>query len=311
MPGQKVRLHLEIAVDTWFTGGTRISIPEVPGLVILQNEQFAANASESRDGATWVIQRWTLDLFPQRAGSFEVPPIRLNLKVNGGSAGNVKGQVFAPPTSFEATLPAALEQAEQWVAAPAFSARQQLDREPGALRVGDAFERRIDLEAADIMAMMLPALQATSVEGLASYTEPPMLDNSSNRGEMKATRSQVISYIAEAPGDYILPAMEFLWWDTGSAQLQVVELPAVEVTVTGSGAAAAGKRAPLLSPRQLLAAAAALLALLLTAWLGRTLLPRLPWSPMRRSLTTAVEFIAALRRPALPPSLNPGNSAGD
>ena len=47
VPGQKVTLTLEITTDRWFTGGTRIGIPEVPGLVILQTEQFASNASET------------------------------------------------------------------------------------------------------------------------------------------------------------------------------------------------------------------------------------------------------------------------
>ena len=41
VPGQRVQLTIKIATDTWFTGGTRIGIPEVPGLVILQTEQFA------------------------------------------------------------------------------------------------------------------------------------------------------------------------------------------------------------------------------------------------------------------------------
>jgi len=50
VPGQKVTLTLEIATDRWFAGGTRIGIPEVPGLVILQTEQFASNASETHNG---------------------------------------------------------------------------------------------------------------------------------------------------------------------------------------------------------------------------------------------------------------------
>ena len=79
VPGQKVTLTLEIATDRWFAGGTRIGIPEVPGLVILQTEQFASNASETHNGQTWAIQRWTLDVFPQRAGDFTIGPIPLQL----------------------------------------------------------------------------------------------------------------------------------------------------------------------------------------------------------------------------------------
>ena len=45
VPGQHLRLLIEVATTRWFTGGTRIDIPEVPGLVVLQTEQFASNAS--------------------------------------------------------------------------------------------------------------------------------------------------------------------------------------------------------------------------------------------------------------------------
>jgi len=79
VPGQKARLLVEIATDRWFTGGTRIRIPEVPGLVILQTEQFASNASESRRGQSWVVQRWTLDVYAQRPGDFRIPAMRLDV----------------------------------------------------------------------------------------------------------------------------------------------------------------------------------------------------------------------------------------
>ena len=80
VPGQKLSLILEVATDRWFSGGTRIRIPEVPGLVIVQTEQFASNASENRRGQSWVVQRWTLDVYPQRAGEFSIPPLRLQVQ---------------------------------------------------------------------------------------------------------------------------------------------------------------------------------------------------------------------------------------
>ncbi len=92
VPGQKSALILEIATDSWFTGGTRISIPEVEGLVILQTEQFANNASELRGGQNWVIQRWSLDVYPQRVGQFTVPALPIALKVSSGGTSQ-------PPTS--------------------------------------------------------------------------------------------------------------------------------------------------------------------------------------------------------------------
>ena len=39
VPGQHLRLLIEVATTRWFTGGTRIDIPEVPGLVVAVDEE--------------------------------------------------------------------------------------------------------------------------------------------------------------------------------------------------------------------------------------------------------------------------------
>ena len=76
MVGQKLALEITIATDRWFKGGTRIRLPEVSGLVFLQTEQFASNASEQRQGQSWVLQRWSIDVYPRQEGSFAGPKHR-------------------------------------------------------------------------------------------------------------------------------------------------------------------------------------------------------------------------------------------
>jgi hypothetical protein len=309
VPGQRGRLVIEIATDRWFSGGTRIRIPEVPGLVLLQTEQFAANASETRNGRSWVIQRWTLDLYPQRAGRFDIPGPQLTLKVNGGSSGDIEGSLRAPSVSFEVSLPPALAQVgdEHWVAAPEFTVSQQVDRSLETLAVGDAFTRDISFQASDVLAMMLPVFRATEQPGLAAYPDPPRLDNSSNRGRTRARREQRITYLVEVGGTYRLPAQEYLWWNTTTGELQLLSLPAVEFTVTGN--AATQDRAA--SPRQLAFAAALLAVLAGLAWLAYRLLPGLPRERIAEPLRRTLALLRDLRRPALPATLNPDNSVGD
>ena len=310
VPGQKLSLNLTIATDRWFTGGTRLGIPEVPGLVILQTEQFASNASENRGGTSWVIQRWSLDVYPQRPGDFTIPPIRLQLQVNDGEAGDVEGELYSPSTGFSTTLPAGLENAEHWVASPDFAVSQQFDRTLENLQVGDAFERHIRFEASEVMAMMLPPFTPDQPEGLAVYPSPPQLENNSNRGQTRATRSQRISYVIEQEGVYRLPPREFFWWDTGHGELQLLSLPVVEFTV-GSGTTAGDSSGLSVNKPLLLAVVGALLALALVAWLA--------WSFFPRSIPGwAVSWIAScrelwrqFRKPALPAGLNPGSSAGE
>jgi hypothetical protein len=311
VPGQKLTMVIEIATDRWFSGGTRFSLPEVPGLVILQTEQFAANASERRGDSSWVLQRWTLDVYPQRAGEFTIPPITARLKVNAGEGGEVAGALKSPPLAFTVTLPPALAAVAQWVAAPEFSVSQSFDRSLEGLRVGDAFEREIVFEAGDVMAMMLPTFTEKELPGLAAYPAPPVLDNSNNRGQTRASRRQRISYVVQAEGHYQLPTADFFWWDTGQGELKMLSLPATGITV-GAGApgtfAAAG--APRVTPRQLLLGGACLVLLASLLWLVRRYLPRGLAARAIAALAAVPQKVHALRQPALPERLNPGSSAG-
>ena len=277
VPGQRGRLVISVATSGWFAGGTRIRIPEVPGLVILQTEQFAANASETRGGSTWVVQRWTLDVYPQRAGSFTIPPISLSVQVNAGAGEARAGEVQSPPLALEVTLPAALAEIDSWVAAPDFSVSQRVDRDLANLQPGDAFERRIEFRGEDVLAMMLPEFDEPELPGLAAYPAPAQLDNRSNRGQAVATRTRVISYVVEQPGSYVLPAQDFFWWDTRSQTLQVLTLDALVVEVVGE--VPAGKPATAkLAPRQLLMLVGAGIGLGLAGWL---LWRYAPWRALR------------------------------
>jgi hypothetical protein len=315
VPGQKLTLSLTIATDRWFSGGTLITPPEVPGLVILQTEQFASNASERRGDSNWVIQRWSLDLYPQRAGDFTVPPVKARVRVNTANGEDVQGTLASPPLRVSVALPPALQELEdEWVASPAFSVDQEFDRPLTGLRVGDAFERVVVFEASDVMAMMLPSLAPATIPGLAAYAAPPVLEDNNNRGQSLASRTERISYVVEAEGRYLLRARDYYWWDTSQQTLRLLALPAVEITVGSAVAgplAGGGEPDPLRLRRWLLPGAAGLAALGGLLWLARRYLPRLPLAKLAAGVRTAWRRLCDLRKPALARQLNPGSNAGE
>lgn len=309
VPGQRVKLTLEIATDTWFTGGTRIDIPEVPGLVILQTDQFASNASETRNGSSWVIQRWTLDIYPQRTGEFTIGAVPLHIRVNAGESGNIEGKVQSPPQQFSVSIPESLEDAEQWVATPEFRVSQSFDHPLEGLAVGDAFEQEVTFEASDVLAMMLPGYDASKQMGLAAYPSPPTLENSSNRGQNLASRSVRISYVVEQPGQYLLPTRDYYWWNTQSGKLELLSLPETRIDVAGTAPADQPTQTPFaISPRHWLLLAACVALLIAAVLLVRRLLPRLPLSLWREQLSQRLDRLKGLFKPALPTKLNPGSS---
>jgi len=236
--GQEVILTIEVATRRWFAGGTRIRPGEVPHLIILQRNQFATNLSRREDGATWVVQQWQLELYPQRAGDFRLPPVELELAVNDAEAGIVRGRLQTRPLAFSVQIPPLLAAVDNWIATPGLSVTQQFDREPASLRPGDAIERQITLRATRVTAMMLPTPQVIEFPGLSAYPDNPELIDRSNRGEATAERIERVTYVIERAGQYRLPEQVFHYWDTDAQVVATAVLPAV--TIDAGVAAADG-----------------------------------------------------------------------
>jgi hypothetical protein len=313
--GQRVEMIISIATDRWFAGGTRLEIPEVDGLVIIQTNNFASNSSENRKGQSWVVQRWSLDVFPQRSGTFTIPSVDARISINDEKAGDVKGTLHSPSLKLQASVPTALAKAQHWVAAPDYKVSQSFDRELTGLKAGDAIERTIVFEATDVMAMMLPSWQSEDLPGLAVYPQPPSLTNSSNRGSMIAKRVEHISYIAEDPGQYQLPARDYYWWDTRKGELQIRFLPAVDISVgeTAEKNIDKGESKILanVSPRKLLISGALLAVFIGLCWFLYKRLPRIPLANIIGPIKRGWQHLNRMRKPALPSTLNPGSNAGE
>jgi len=308
VPGQRVELIIEIATDRWFSGGTRLEIPEVAGLVILQTNHFASNSSETRAGKSWVVQRWSLDVYAQRPGNFSIPAVKARVSVSDEGVASTVGELHSPALQFRASVPAALARAQQWVAAPMFTLDQSFDRELDNLQVGDAFQRQITFEASDVMAMMLPTFEVNEMAGLRAYPEPPTLSNTSNRGQTLARRVERVTYIAEEPGQYQIPARDYFWWDTRTGELQMRFLAAVTVNVgQGTAPTTAANTETLIdvNPVRWLLTGLALLSLGGLGWLA------IPFAQIAGTIIRLWRRMAKLFQPALPEALNPDSSAGE
>ena len=80
---QQVNLLIEIATDKWFSGGTKISAVDIKDAIVLQREKFSVNSSRYEQGTSWTVQEWTLAVYPQRAGAFEIPEITGQVSIAG------------------------------------------------------------------------------------------------------------------------------------------------------------------------------------------------------------------------------------
>lgn len=239
--GTEQRLVVDVLVPTWLLSAPRLPELEIPGVIAMRSAENAVNLSESIGGQTWSGVSTGYVLYTQRAGRYTTPadPVSLEYAVEGKPT---RVEIPLPVERFSAVLaPGATGPV---LVAEDFTLTQDVEPAPEGLRVGDALRRTIRMRASRTRAMLLPALETTSVDGLSAYPDTPRLvDTPGERGGPPvAERVESTSWILEQPGTYELPPLTVLWWNPEAEQLEAVDVPAVSFEVAPSPVFASGAR---------------------------------------------------------------------
>ena len=244
---QQVNLQIEVATDKWFSGGTRIGRFEIKDAVVMQREKFALNSTRTDGDRNWTVQQWTLVVYPQRDGQFEIPAIPLQLSIAGDGIESIIGEAHTQPMTFEAVIPEQIisgqvipgqvQDKKSWLTSNRFDVEESFNKATKALVPGDALIRTITFSADNLPAMMLPEIEVESVEGVAVYRKPPQLTDKVNRGEYIAERTEVITYVFEKAGEYELPKQVYYWWNLETQSLETIELSehTLKIVAMGNG----------------------------------------------------------------------------
>jgi len=236
---QQVNLQIEVATDKWFSGGTRIGRFEIKDAIVMQREKFALNSTRSDGDKSWTVQQWTLVVYPQRDGLFEIPAIPLQLSVAGDGIESIIGEANTQPMSFQAVIPqqitsAQMQDKKSWIASNRFEVEQSFNKATEELAPGDALIRTLTFSADNLPAMMLPEIEIDNIEGIAVYRKPPQLTDKVNRGDYIAERTEVITYVFEKAGEYLLPGQVYHWWNLETGSLETIELEEHALKVSGT-----------------------------------------------------------------------------
>jgi len=237
--GQQTRIFVEILTDTWFTKAPLYPELSLPGAVALMPEQLGTNFSERIEGTTFAAQRRSYVVYPQRAGTLEIPPIPIRLGVAVDAKPSRLFTLTTPPLKLQVVLPREAEAAGLFVTTPELTVDESWDRSLDDLRVGDALKRTLRVEADDALAMLLPAVEFEAPPGVALYRDQPRTNDRVNRGQYQGERVDAVTYVLQRSGEFQLPELQIHWWNTGAGRLETVTLEARTLTVAASDLAEA------------------------------------------------------------------------
>jgi hypothetical protein len=237
--GQQTRIFVEILTDTWFTKAPLYPELSLAGAIALMPEQLGTNFTERIDGTTFAAQRRSYVVYPQRAGTLDVPPIAIRLGVAVDAKPSDLFTLTTPPLKLQVVLPPAAEGVERFVTTPKLAVEETWDRPLDALHVGDAVRRTVRLTADDSLGMLLPALGFEAPSGVALYRDQPRATDRVNRGQYRGERVEAATYVLQRAGEFVLPELQVHWWNTRTHALETEILAArtLEVAVSESAEA--------------------------------------------------------------------------
>ncbi|WP_439858950.1 BatD family protein [Pseudomonas sp. MBLB4136] len=176
-------------------------------------------------------------IFPQRSGPLSIPAQVFTATLVDRSGSNdfqpfgprpgkvtrvrspqIPLQVRAKPASYPVDAP--------WLPARALSLSEAWNPQPQGAKAGDSLTRSLMLKADGLSSAQLPPLPATSVEGLRRYPDQPQLGNQSSERGVIGSREEREALVPNRSGQFQLPAVEVVWWNTLEDRLERTSVPA-------------------------------------------------------------------------------------
>jgi hypothetical protein len=239
--GQRVILRIEVlGADAW-AQITQFGLVQLPGAYVIQTESQGIRLQETIDGVSYTGQRYALSVFPQKGGPLKVPslPVEVTVRTWGGDGSEALNQAQTPELTMDVRVPPGAEGIRDLASTSQFNATQQWEPQNVAPRVGDAIQRTIIRQAADVSGMALAPIDYPELPGVGVYPAEPEVEDATDRGSLDGRRVESVTYVFEGAGAVEIPDVTFSWWNVTANRLESVTLAGLELEVLPGPAAAA------------------------------------------------------------------------
>jgi len=102
---------------------------------------------------------------------------------------------------------------------------EEWDSESDTLVVGEQVTRSFIIQALGVAGNQIPEIALPEVVGLKQYREPAVDQEVVTEDGLATLKIQKTVLIPTEPGDYVLPELEFEWWDTTADRARTATLP--------------------------------------------------------------------------------------
>jgi hypothetical protein len=266
--GEAAEMQVTVLVPTWFAKPPVFPTFEVANAVtrLPPDSSYPISQRVGRDTWSGIVRNYKV--YPLAASEYRLGGNVVKVSAANPGSDPLVSDVTVPEVSLKAIVPAGAEGLDPYIAGTSLMLTRDIEGDLENLEAGDAVVVTTVAELDGLPAMFLPPLSPNiSFDGVSIYAEEPVVED----GDF-ARRTEKVTLIFEAGGDFLLPAFEFDWWDTVSNGIATSTVPEVSLSVAGPVLAPAGDEESVEPAwQEWLVRVAGLIAVLFVGWrvLGR------------------------------------------
>lgn len=227
--GEAAQMQVTVLVPTWFPEPPVFPSFELSNAVTQLPPDSSYPTSERVGRETWsgIVRNYRV--YPLLSATYRLggDTVRVTYANPGSEPTTV--EVAVPEATLEASVPVGAEGLEPYIAGRKLVLTRKFDGDLENLEAGDAVVVRTIAELDGLPAMFLPPLSPElAFEGVSTYADEPVVED----GDL-ARRSEKVTLVFEAGGEFTVPSIELRWWDMGSREIATATVPEQSISVTG------------------------------------------------------------------------------
>ena len=228
--GEPVALRVTVLAPTWFPRPPVYPAFELTNTITRLPPNSSYPTNERVGGESWSGIVRTYQIYPLIGATYRLSGQTMTVTyADPETFKPAKVTVDVPAVEFRARVPAGAERLNPYLAGRRLTLDREVEGEMDSLEAGDALVVRYTAELDGMPAIFLPALvQPTEVPGVSVYAGEPAVEDGD-----PARRSEKLTFVFEAGGEFALPATQIQWWNTETSAIETASVPAMTVSVAG------------------------------------------------------------------------------
>ena len=260
--GESAELTITVLVPTWFTRPSVYPSFELANAITRLPADSSYNIRERVGNESWSGIVRTYEIYPLLGATYRLSGLSVEVTYANLGGDPRTTAVSIPEVAIRGQVPVGAESLDPYIAGQNLSLRLDVEGELDSLDAGDALVLEYVAELDGLPAIFIPPLAPDlQLEGASIYADAPDVEDGT-----PARRSEKLTLVFDAGGEFSIPGKELEYWNTASNTIEKAVSERLVFSVTGPLTSApvedtsSGPQWPRLF--------AGLVALLVIAWRG-------------------------------------------